>query len=163
MTTDRLSNRLNLDFIRDYLAYKSSGSRKSPSLQESFSDAFSRVARGAGSQNAFVNEPLISMDGGGDNNFAVELDTSGLENGDFSDVIKFKLDRTWPFPDFLMNWVTRQLEEIVTKLTDFPTLFVILPDFSGLFDNPWGKFADDLKKAYDTGAGERLQEEASLQ
>jgi hypothetical protein len=34
------------------------------------------------------------------------------------------------FPDFLMDWVTRQIEEIVTKLTDFPTLFIILPDFS---------------------------------
>jgi hypothetical protein len=29
-----------------------------------------------------------------------------------------------------MDWVTRQIEEIVTKLTDFPTLFIILPDFS---------------------------------
>jgi hypothetical protein len=29
-----------------------------------------------------------------------------------------------------MDWATRQIEEIVTKLSDFPTLFVILPDFS---------------------------------
>jgi hypothetical protein len=33
-----------------------------------------------------------------------------------------------------MDWVTRQIEEIANKLTDFPTLFVILPDFSGLYD-----------------------------
>jgi hypothetical protein len=29
-----------------------------------------------------------------------------------------------------MDWVTRQIEEIVNKLTDFPTVFIILPDFS---------------------------------
>ena len=33
-----------------------------------------------------------------------------------------------------MNWVTRQIEEIVNKLTDFPTLFIILPDFSWIYD-----------------------------
>jgi hypothetical protein len=40
------------------------------------------------------------------------------------------MDRTSAFPDFIMDWVTRQIEEIANKLTDFPTLFVILPDFS---------------------------------
>jgi hypothetical protein len=29
-----------------------------------------------------------------------------------------------------MDWATRQIEEIANKLTDFPTVFVILPDFS---------------------------------
>jgi hypothetical protein len=33
-----------------------------------------------------------------------------------------------------MNWVTRQIEEIANKLTDFPTIYVILPDFSGIFE-----------------------------
>jgi hypothetical protein len=52
-----------------------------------------------------------------------------LKNGDFSDVVKLKMNRISPFPDFLMDWVTRQVEEIMTKLTDFPTLFIILPSF----------------------------------
>jgi hypothetical protein len=29
-----------------------------------------------------------------------------------------------------MDGGTRQIEEIVNKLTDFPTVFIILPDFS---------------------------------
>ncbi|MDD2907859.1 MAG: VCBS repeat-containing protein [Candidatus Gracilibacteria bacterium] len=53
---------------------------------------------------------------------------------DYSDVTKISKKRIQAFPGFLMNWVTRQIEEIVNKLTDFPTLFIILPDFSGIFD-----------------------------
>ncbi|MDP2396697.1 MAG: hypothetical protein Q8S84_04135 [bacterium] len=40
------------------------------------------------------------------------------------------MSRISPFPSWLMDWVTRQIEEIANKLTDFPTLFVILPDFT---------------------------------
>jgi hypothetical protein len=39
------------------------------------------------------------------------------------------MTRISPFPDFIMEWVTRQIEEIANKLTDFPTLYIILPDF----------------------------------
>lgn len=53
---------------------------------------------------------------------------------DFSDVTKIVKKRIQAFPWFLMNWVTRQIEEIANKLTDFPTLFVILPDFSWIYD-----------------------------
>jgi hypothetical protein len=41
-----------------------------------------------------------------------------------------------------MDWVTRQIEEIVTKLTDFPTLSVILPDFSSIYDTNWIDYID---------------------
>jgi len=29
-----------------------------------------------------------------------------------------------------MDWITRQAEEFITKLTDLPAIYVILPDFS---------------------------------
>jgi hypothetical protein len=48
-----------------------------------------------------------------------------------------------------MDWATRQIEEAVTKLSDFPTLFVILPDFSGLIDTDWVEHfskTDDIYK-----------------
>jgi hypothetical protein len=50
------------------------------------------------------------------------------------------MPRISPFPDFIMEWVTRQIEEIANKLTDFPTLYVILPDLSGVMDSGWGDF-----------------------
>ena len=61
------------------------------------------------------------------------------------------MSRISPFPDFLMDWVTRQVEEIVTKLTDFPTLYIILPDFTGLMDLSWGNIPGDFMAAYEKG------------
>jgi len=46
-------------------------------------------------------------------------------------------DRVAGFPSFITTWVSEQLEEFVTKLTDFPTLFVILPDFSSISNADW--------------------------
>jgi len=40
------------------------------------------------------------------------------------------MTRISAFPSWLMGWVTRQIEEIANKLTDFPTVFIILPDFT---------------------------------
>jgi hypothetical protein len=41
-----------------------------------------------------------------------------------------QMSRIPSFPAFIMEWVDDQINEIVTKLTDFPTLTIILPDFS---------------------------------
>jgi hypothetical protein len=58
------------------------------------------------------------------------LDLSTDSDGNFGDIIKIQQPRISPFPSWLMGWVTRQIEEIANKLTDFPTIFIILPDFS---------------------------------
>lgn len=39
------------------------------------------------------------------------------------------------FPTFVIWWVSAQVEEIVTKIFDFPRLIVILPDFDPLVDS----------------------------
>jgi len=58
------------------------------------------------------------------------MDFSSDGETNFKDVIKIKKNRISAFPSFIMDWGTRQIEEIITKLSDFPTLFIILPDFS---------------------------------
>ena len=63
---------------------------------------------------------------------AIGIDTSSIGRGDLGGIVKINLKRIFPFPDFLMQWVTRQMEEFINKLTDLPTLYVILPDFSTL-------------------------------
>ena len=93
--------------------------------------------------NDGTREPLFSINGWSawDTRIEVWLDLSGIaDDGDFSDIVEIEQTRISPFPSFLMSWWTRQIEEIVNKLTDFPTVFVILPDFSGIFD---GAFGDD--------------------
>ncbi len=78
------------------------------------------------------NWPLFSI-GWTWEEVSVSIDPSN-NSIDYSDVEEIVQKRIQAFPWFLMNWVTRQIEEIVTKLTDFPTIFVVLPDFSWIYD-----------------------------
>lgn len=70
---------------------------------------------------------------------SVDLDFAWLENWHFEDIVQIEQKRISAFPSWLMDWVTRQIEEIANKLTDFPTIFIILPDFSWVFDMDWWK------------------------
>ncbi len=57
-----------------------------------------------------------------------------FDNGTFNvSAINFRNSRPGSFPDFIMDWVDRQIEEITTKLTDMPTIYLILPDFKNVF------------------------------
>jgi hypothetical protein len=78
----------------------------------------------------------------------VSLDGTALKNFDWKNVVKIDLKRVSAFPDFLMDWLTRQVEEIVNKLTTLPNLYIILPDFSGLMDSGWNNFSKNLKNAF---------------
>ena len=60
---------------------------------------------------------------------SVSLDTSALGTGNFEDVIQINNKRVAAFPGFMMDWVERQLDEITSKLTNLPKIFVVLPDF----------------------------------
>jgi len=98
------------------------------------------------------NEPIIwlwSSWGSWDSwdSLDINLDTSALKNLDFDNVIKVDFKRVSSFPDFIMDWATRQIEEIVNKLVTLPTLKIILPDFSGLADSGWFKFWEKYQAA----------------
>lgn len=82
----------------------------------------------------FSEEPITPLF---DADPAISLDLSWDNWWSFADVIKIQQTRISSFPSWLMDWVTRQIEEIVNKLTDFPTVFIILPDFSWVFDKNW--------------------------
>lgn len=71
------------------------------------------------------------------------------------------MSRVMAFPDFLMDWVTRQIEEIVTKLTTLPTLQIILPDFSGIMDDRWMNFSENIRKAYESGKAKEQQKQSA--
>jgi len=82
--------------------------------------------------NSNINWPLFQIWSWW-NSISVTIDPSNWTI-DYSDIEKIVQKRVESFPWFLMNWVTRQVEEIVNKLTDFPTVFIILPDFSWIYD-----------------------------
>ncbi len=80
----------------------------------------------------------------------IGIDTSALANFDFGNILKINFKRVMSFPDFIMDWVTRQIEEIVTKLTALPTLYIILPDLSWILNSDWNWFTKNLKDAFDS-------------
>lgn len=84
----------------------------------------------------------IGKGGGGDSNFDVSINSDALKNFDIGNILKIKNIRVSAFPDFLMEWATRQLEEVVNKLTSLPTLYIIFPDFSGFQFAEYGKMFD---------------------
>lgn len=76
----------------------------------------------------------------------ISIDVDALSSLDVGNVVKVDLKRVSSFPDFIMDWITRQIEEIVNKLTTLPTLYIILPDFSALADSGWTNFGSDMDK-----------------
>ncbi len=87
----------------------------------------------------------------GSSDISVKLDLEALKSWNFEDVIKITQTRISAFPQFLMDWVTRQIEEIANKLTDFPTVYIILPDFWGILEWDWSalKGKDKNKESWD--------------
>lgn len=137
--------------INDYINYKKTW-QKSTNLTNTIKDTFSKVAKWE-STSFDINWPLISAFDWADSmwELSVDLDPGAFKSWNYEDVVKINMTRVSPFPDFLMDWVTRQIEEIVNKLTDFPTLYVILPDLDSAFQwvSDWYKgFFDQLQDSF---------------
>ena len=99
------------------------------------------------------SSPIIGIGAasGQDPNFEVGINSDALKNFDFGNILKINLERVSAFPEFIMDWVNRQTEEVVNKLTSLPTLYIILPDFSKIYESGWNGFADKLKGNFDKG------------
>ena len=137
---------LDLDLVQEYLNYKTTWI-KSDGFEDRFKESLTKISH-PDSANIWsqLNEPLIQVNGQWlDDELALNIDFWALKSWDFSDIIQVQNRRISAFPDFLMWWVTRQIEEIVNKLTDFPTVFIILPDFSGVLDF-WETEDEDIDK-----------------
>ena len=135
---------LDEELVKEYMKYQKTWV-KSQKFEELFKKSFTQLSQpnSLNSSSAF-NRPLIEIWGQSlDDQLEVSVDFSSMKSWNFEDIIQVKNRRISAFPDFLMWWVTRQIEEIVTKLTDFPTVFIILPDFSWVLDF-WESQADDM-------------------
>lgn len=134
---NNVNSDLDLELVQEYLDYKTTWV-KTDSFEDKFIDSFTQISQ----QNNWntwlnLNEPLIQINGQWiEDAWALNIDFSSIKSWNFSDVISIQNRRISAFPNFLMWWVTRQVEEIVNKLTDFPTIFIILPDFTGVIDSP---------------------------
>lgn len=150
------------EVAQDYIQYKSTGN-KSGNLEIDLKEIFSTVASWPAGTWQLPDRPLLNIWDGNNPDLEVSLDFWALQEGNFQDVLNIQMKRISPFPDYVMEWVTRQIEEIANKLTDFPTLYIILPDFKGVFDNDFNFFIDGLKNAYSSGEQKSKEKQAQTQ
>lgn len=143
---------LESNFVLDYLEYLKTGVQPS-SMYDNYVDAFSTLADGNSWDYYLPSEPLINIGWGWDSSMSasVSLDTSALGSWNFTDVIQINNTRVAAFPWFMMDWVERQLDEITSKLTNLPKIFVVLPDFGGIFDGSFSWLWDGLSQAFEDG------------
>ena len=150
------------EIAKDYINYKKTWN-KNQKLKTDLKDIFSTVWKWTKPKWEIPNEPLLTMWNGSSSDINVDVDFWALKWWNFEDVLKINMKRISPFPDFIMEWVTRQIEEIANKLTDFPTLYIILPDFSWVYDSSWGWFMDKLKNSYDAWEQKSKQKQDKIQ
>nr|MDD3720153.1 VCBS repeat-containing protein [Candidatus Gracilibacteria bacterium] len=156
--------RFDSQFVSNYLKYKNGDQSKS--VIDAIKSSFNSIANNTSQITNMPANPLITIGEGnqaGAGSFSIDIDTKALKNGNLKDVVK--IQNTWitDFPAFLMDWVDRQIEEIVTKLTSFPSIIVILPDFSGVFDDSWNNFFDNVKSSFEYGKQKGTLEDQKVQ
>lgn len=85
--------------------------------------------------NTSSDSPLELLSKYGDDVFNLILDPKAL---DFMDLLldpnSINLESVRTFPNFIMDWYQRQMDEIIASLTQFPDLNLLLPDLSTLAD-----------------------------
>jgi predicted chitinase len=66
-------------------------------------------------------------------------------------IIKIKNQRISGFPDFVMDWIARQKDEVTTALLTPPNLTIVLPTTigqNGQIDGSFKNFKEKFDKAY---------------
>lgn len=108
------------------------------------------------------NGPLLNIGSGGSD---IEVSVSGKDKiSDISAVVNVKNKRISAFPDFIMDWLTRQTEELTNSLFTPPNLTIIPPtDFgqNAKVDSSYADFLDKLQNAYSAESVANMKSEMS--
>ena len=134
----KVINKLDDKLVEEYLKYK-----KDWKITDSLSSWSCSIWKGTN----VLNNSLLKLNSKNLKVSEGDIELDYASNGNefvFKDVEELSQQRVAPFPDFITWWVNDQLEEFITKLVDFPTLFVVLPDFSNLYNADWWKYWDEL-------------------
>jgi hypothetical protein len=112
-------------------------------------DMYTRIARRG---PRLPSWPLLNINWGWDGLGALDINIdSNTKISDIGSVIKLKNKRIAAFPDFLMDWLTRQTDEITTSLFTPPNLTIVKPASFGQnaqVDKSYENFSKDLGRVY---------------
>lgn len=64
----------------------------------------------------------------------ISLNPDAMKFKNFGKVLDINLKSIKGFPNFIMDWYQRQMDEIMSSLTHLPDLKIYLPDLSSLAD-----------------------------
>ena len=121
---------------------------------------YTRIAqRGA---QSLPDGPLFTLGSpsSGGTEISFEFD-SNTKISDIGSIIKVKNKRIAAFPDFLMDWLTRQTDEITTSLFTPPNLTIIPPTSLGQnaeVDGSYKDFSKKLGDAYSSANFENMKQ-----
>lgn len=81
----------------------------------------------------------LSFDGSGSGTgmLQISLDATSLNLRDFGKVLDINLRSIKAFPNFIMDWYHRQMDEIMASIGHLPDIKIFLPDLSSLADTGW--------------------------
>lgn len=97
----------------------------------------------------------FDSNGTGTGMIQLSLDGTNLNLRDFGKVLDINLRSIKAFPNFIMDWYHRQMDEIMASIGHLPDIKIFLPDLSSLADTGWmSSFGSDLKDAV-TGGNSR--------
>jgi hypothetical protein len=71
------------------------------------------------------------------NMIQISLDANALNLKDFWDVLDINLRSIKGFPNFIIDWYHRQLDEIISSLGNLPDIKLYLPNLTSLADPGW--------------------------
>lgn len=101
--------------------------------------------------------PLLTLGDGQSGDTSIEISIDSAKPFNLGNIIKVKNRRISGFPEFIMDWVARQTDEITNKLLTPPSLVIIPPrtfgqnaTLDGSFSDFLGKFSKDrMEKGYE--------------
>ncbi len=67
----------------------------------------------------------------------LSLDATSLNLRNFGKVMDINLRSIKAFPNFIMDWYHRQMDEIMASIGHLPDIKIFLPDLSSLADSGW--------------------------
>ncbi len=139
LTTKTLTKKEDTAFTESVIDYlKNPDTRRLNALYNTLSTRGPRNIQGG---------PAITIGAGGGTEASIEIDGKNVFNP--GKVIKIKNKRIPGFPDFLMDWVSRQSDEMTNKLFSLPNLVVIPPKNLGpnaTIDGTYGDFVDTFSE-----------------
>ncbi len=161
------SNFLKKEDVKNYIKYKNAWnlSEIPDALKNNLKEAFKHISTWWWASYWIPDEAIFKIWNKNTTSMfdlKIDVDPSAIWSWNFRDIIKMEMSSIPSFPEFIMEWVKEQWEEII-NYADFPTVTLILPEFSGLLEYEWDNVWTDLLESFSKWKEEEKQRIEDIQ